>query len=70
MAEKIYSWRARRTGASATGRVKAVDHKDATRQVIRYLSPGYTVEVTELKNQNAALKKWEEDRVKTKGSDR
>lgn len=64
MAEKIYSWRARRTGASATGRIKATDHRDATRQVIQYLStfgPGYKVEVTELKNQKLAMRKWLED---------
>lgn len=68
---KIYSWKARRTGSGATGRVQAVDMRDATRQVIQYLAtfgPNWKIEVTELKNQAAALRKWEEK--KQKGSER
>lgn len=72
---KIYSWKARRTGSAATGRIKAADMRDATRQVVQYLStfgPGWKVEVTELKNQKLAMRKWLEDHAqrKTKESER
>lgn len=72
MTEKIYSWKATRSGASATGRVKAPDHRDATRQVCQYLStfgPGYRVEVNELKNQKLAMRKWAEDNAPRKAKE-
>ena len=61
---KIYAMKAKRTGSAANGRFKAENIQDATRQAIEYLSDwgtGWNVTMSELKNQAAALAKWEKD---------
>lgn len=64
MSDKIYSMKAKRPGSNASGRFKAPNMRDATRQALEYLAnwgEGWAVILTELKNQTAALKKWNED---------
>lgn len=65
MSEKIYSVKASKPGVRIGGwRVKALNMRDATDQVLSYLSTlgsGFQVDISELKNQSQALKKWEAD---------
>lgn len=64
MSDKIYAMKAKRTGSAANGRFKAPNMQDATRQALECLSnfgAGWNVQMSELKNQSAALKKWEAD---------
>lgn len=58
--KKIYSFKAIGGGRLVTGRVCAENMKDATNQVIEKIK-GYgpmNVNVTELRNQNKAMKEW------------
>ena len=60
---KIYSVKASKPGARVGGmRLKAPNMHDATKQAIDYLNgygTGWNVQISELKNQKAALKKWD-----------
>lgn len=60
---KIYAVKASRPGARIGGwRVKATDMQEATKKVrleLAELGGGWNVQISELKNQTAALKKWD-----------
>lgn len=58
--KKIYSFKANGGGCRVSGRVCATNMGDATAQVVKIIK-GYgqmAVNVSELKNQAAAMKKW------------
>ena len=65
MSDKIYSVKASKPGVRVGGwRVKAPNMQDATQQVLKHLADlggGFQVNITELRNQSAALKKWEKE---------
>ena len=59
---KIYSMKAKRPGSAVNGRFKATDVRDATKQAAEYLQSwgdGWEVQITVLKNQAAAMAKWD-----------
>lgn len=65
MSDKIYSVKASKPGCRIGGwRIKAANMQGATQQAVDYLKTlggGFQVNISELKNQTAALKAWEVD---------
>lgn len=74
MSEKIYAVKASKPGIRIGGwRVKALNMQGATRQALDHLKTlggGFQVNISELKNQAQALKKWEADCMSRSRGDR